>query len=164
MQCRVQLDWLHSVRRKRKRKGLVSVLVFYRPPDSIENLTVTSPSTIAPVSTSLLSFDGTVTSNFNGTRPFSAGSDHKLSRRSQSCDDVCEKTSRSPCRQEKRSQESPLMIKGASTPGSQLSPSSHVVKSVFVQGVGWASQASLEAAIFFFIHFINLYIVISNNC
>ena len=124
---------------------------FCRPPDSIENLTVTSPSTIAPVSTSLLSFDGTVASNFNATRPFSAGSDHKLSRRSQSCDDihVSEKTPRSPCGQEKRSQESPLMIKGVSKPGS------HVAKSVFVQGVGWASQASSEAVIFFFIHLIN---------
>ena len=34
------------------------------------------------------------------------------------------------------------MTKGVSKQGSTSSPSSQVVKSVFVQGIGWASQVS----------------------
>lgn len=114
--------------------------MFLRPPDSLENVMVTSPSTIAPVSTSLLSFDGTIVSTFHNARPSSAGNDHKSIRRSQSCGDESEKTSRSQCGQEKRNSQSQLVTKGVPKQGSTSSPSSNVVKSVFVQGVGWASQ------------------------
>ena len=116
--------------------------MFLRPPDSLENITVTSPSTIVPVSTSLLSFDGTVASTFHNTRPSSADNDRKSIRRSQSCGDESEKTSRSQCGQDKRNIQSQLVTKGVPKQGTTSSPSSNVVKSVFVQGVGWASQVS----------------------
>ncbi|KAM7439975.1 Serine/threonine-protein kinase plk4 [Porites harrisoni] len=115
-----------------------------RPPDSMGNITVTatSPSTVAPVSTSLLSFDGTVASVFHNTRPSAACNDHKLGRRSQSCgDESSEKVARSPSEKE-RIQQSQLTTKETTKLGSISSSSSHVVKSVFVQGVGWASQLS----------------------
>ena len=105
-------------------------------------VTATSPSTVAPVSTSLLSFDGTVASVFHNTRPSAAYNDHKLGRRSQSCgDESSEKVDRSPS-EKGRIQQSQLTTKEATKLGSISSSSSHVVKSVFVQGVGWASQVS----------------------
>ena len=105
-------------------------------------VTATSPSTVAPVSTSLLSFDGTVASVFHNTRPSAACNDHKLGRRSQSCsDESSEKVARSPS-EKGRIQQSQLTTKEATKLGSISSSSSHVVKSVFVQGVGWASQVS----------------------
>ena len=115
-----------------------------RPPDSAGNITVTatSPSTVAPVSTSLLSFDGTVASVFHNTRPSSACNNHRPNRRSQSCGDDSEKTAKTLPEQE-GSQESQQNTKGATKLGSSSSPLSQVVKSVFVQGVGWASQVSL---------------------
>lgn len=111
-----------------------------RPLDSIENLTATSPSTLAPVSTSLMSFDGTIVSTFQHARPSSAGHDRNVNRRSASCGDESENTSTSQCRQERRNQQSQLTAKGVSRQGSTVSPSSQVIKSVFVQEVGWASQ------------------------
>ncbi|KAJ7392984.1 Serine/threonine-protein kinase plk4 [Desmophyllum pertusum] len=113
-----------------------------RPLDSIENLTATSPSTLAPVSTSLMSFDGTIVTTFQHARPSSAGHDRNVNRRSASCGDESETTSTSQCRQERRNQQSQLTAKGVSRQGSTVSPSSQVIKSVFVQGVGWASQLS----------------------
>jgi len=113
-----------------------------RHPDSIENLTATSPSTVAPVSTSLLSFDGTIATTFHNTRPSSAGEERKLNGRSHSCGDESDKTTTSQCGQERRNQQRQPMTKGVSKQGSTLSPSSQVVKSVFVQGIGWASQLS----------------------
>lgn len=113
-----------------------------RPPESLENLTATSPSTIAPVSTSLLSFDGTIASTYHNTRPSSAGNDRKLNRRSNSCGDEPDRTSRSQCGQASRNLQSQPINKGTSKQGSSSSPSSQVVKSVFVQGIGWASQVS----------------------
>ena len=105
-------------------------------------VTATSPSTVAPVSTSLLSFDGTVASVFHNTRPSAACNDHKRGRRSQSCsDESSEKVARSPS-EKGRIQQSQLSTKEATKLGSISSSSSHVVKSVFVQGVGWASQVS----------------------
>ena len=105
-------------------------------------VTATSPSTVAPVSTSLLSFDGTVASVFHNTRSSAACNDHKLGRRSQSCgDESSEKVARSPS-EKGRIQQSQLTSKEATKLGSISSSSSHVVKSVFVQGVGWASQVS----------------------
>lgn len=118
------------------------VYFFIRHPDSIENLTATSPSTVAPVSTSLLSFDGTIATTFHNTRPSSAGKERKLNGRSHSCGDESDKTITSQCGQETRNQQSQLMTKGVSKQGSTSSPSSQVVKSVFVQGTGWASQVS----------------------
>ena len=103
-------------------------LLFIRPPDSLENLTATSPSTLAPVNTSLMSFDGTVASTYQQVP------------RSASCGDLAEKNSRSQYEEGRRTQQSQLTAKGAPRPGSNVSPSSQVIKSVFVQGVGWASQ------------------------
>lgn len=104
-----------------------------RPPDSLENLTATSPSTLAPVNASLMSFDGTV---------ISTNQQVHVNRRSASCGDLSETDSRSQCEEERRTQQSQLTAKAAPRQGSNLSPSSQVIKSVFVQGVGWASQLS----------------------
>lgn len=106
-------------------------LFFIRPPDSLENLTATSPSTLAPVNASLMSFDGTV---------ISTNQQVHVNRRSASCGDLSETDSRSQCEEERRTQQSQLTAKAAPRQGSNLSPSSQVIKSVFVQGVGWASQ------------------------
>lgn len=106
-------------------------LFFIRPPDSLENLTATSPSTLAPVNTSLMSFDGTVASTYQQVH---------VNRRSASCGDLSEKDSGSQCEEERRTQQSQITAKGAPRQGSNLSPLSQVIKSVFVQGVGWASQ------------------------
>lgn len=97
----------------------------------MENLTVTSPSTLAPVSTSLMSFDGTVASTYQQVH---------VNRRSASCGDEPEKNYRSQCEERTRTQQSQLAAKGVPRQGSNVSPSSQVIKSVFVQGVGWASQ------------------------
>jgi len=104
-----------------------------RPPDSLENLTVTSPSTLAPVSTSLMSFDGTVASTYQQVR---------VNRRSASCGDESGKNSRSQCEEGRRTQQSQSTAKGAPRQGANVSPSSQVIKSVFVHGVGWASELS----------------------
>ena len=91
-----------------------------------------------------MSFDGTIASTYQHARPSSAGhgQDHRVNRRSASCGDESEKTSRSQCEQERRNEQSALTAKGASRQGLTVSPSSQVIKSVFVQGVGWASQVS----------------------
>ena len=78
-----------------------------------------------------MSFDGTVASTYQQAC---------VNRRSASCGDLSEKDSRSQYEEERRTQESQLTAKGSSRQGSNLSPSSQVIKSVFVQGVGWASQ------------------------
>lgn len=108
-----------------------------RPPESIENLTVTSPSTVQPISTSLLSFDGTIASVFPNTEK-----GHATPRRSQSCGDDSDKKSKPRFGQEKRHEGSKVMATSGCRQGSLSSPSSYVTKSVFVQGVGWASQLS----------------------
>lgn len=91
-----------------------------------------------------MSFDGTIASTYQHARPSSAGQDRRVNRRSASCGDESEKTSRSQCEQERRNQPSELTAKGVSRQGSATSSSSQVIKSVFVQGVGWASQVSTE--------------------
>lgn len=121
---------------------ILILLLFIRPPDAVENLTATSPSTLAPVSTSLMSFDGTIASTYQLARPSSAGQDRRVNRRSASCGDESERTSRSQCEEERSNQPSELKAKGASRQGLTVSPLSQVIKSAFVQGVGWASQVS----------------------
>ena len=111
----------------------------FRPPESIENLTVTSPSTVQPISTSLLSFDGTIASVFPNTEK-----GHATPRRSQSCGDDSNKKSKPRFGQEKRHEGSKVMATSGCRQGSLSSPSSYVTKSVFVQGVGWASQVNIE--------------------
>ncbi|XP_068701948.1 serine/threonine-protein kinase PLK4-like [Montipora foliosa] len=113
-----------------------------RPPESIENLTVTSPSTVAPVSTSLLSFEGTMNSAIQNMRPSSTGKGHDPHRRSQSSGDESDAKSRPHSGPEKREQGNQLINMSGAQQGALSSPSSHVIKSVFVQGVGWASQLS----------------------
>lgn len=108
-----------------------------RPPESIENLTVTSPSTVQPISTSFLSFDGTIASVFPNTEK-----GHATPRRSQSCGDESDKKFKPHFGHEKRHEGSKVMATSGSKQGSLSSPSSYVTKSVFVQGVGWASQLS----------------------
>ncbi|KAJ7392970.1 Serine/threonine-protein kinase plk4 [Desmophyllum pertusum] len=73
---------------------------------------------------------------------YSSWARSKVNRRSVSCGDESETTSRSQCGQERRNQQSQLTAKCVSRQGSTVSPSSQVIKSVFVQGVGWASQLS----------------------
>lgn len=107
-----------------------------RRPDSFENLTVTSPSTIAPVSTSLMSFDGTIASTIHNSRQSSAGQNTRVDNRTAPHGSELQRISRSQCGQEARNQESELTDKGVSRQDS----TSQVIKSVFVQGVGWASQ------------------------
>lgn len=116
----------------------------FRPPESIENQTVTSPSTVQPVNTSLLSFDGTVASVFPNTRPSPTEIGHATHRRSQSCGDESDKKSKPYFGPEKRHEGSKVMATSGSRQGSMSSPSSYVTKSVFVQGVGWASQVDTE--------------------
>ena len=109
----------------------------FRPPESIENITVTSPSTVQPISTSFLSFDGTIASVFPNTEK-----GHATPRRSQSCGDESDKKFKPHFGQEKRHEGSKVMATSGSKQGSLSSPSSYVTKSVFVQGVGWASQVN----------------------
>ena len=113
-------------------------LFFLRRPDSIENLTVTSPSTIAPVSTSLMSFDGTIASTIHNSRQSSAGQNTRVDNRTAPHGSELQRISRSQCGQEARNQKSELTDRGVSRQDS----TSQVIKSVFVQGVGWASQVS----------------------
>lgn len=109
-----------------------------RPPDSIENAAVTSPSTIAPVSTSLMSFDGTIASVINNSRHSTAGCNTKVDNRTVPCVSESQRVSKSQCGQEARNQQSELIDKQVLRQDS----TSQVIKSVFVQGVGWASQLS----------------------
>lgn len=108
---------------------------------------MTSPSTVAPVSTSLMSFDGTIASTIHNTRQSSAWHDRTANRRSASCGDESQRTSISQCGQETRNQHSELTAKGVSRQDS----TSQVIKSVFVQGVGWASQVSTPLESFFLV-------------
>ena len=66
-----------------------------------------------------MSFDGTVASTYQQVR---------VNRRSASCGDESGKNL------------SQSTAKGAPRQGANVSPSSQVIKSVFVQGVGWASE------------------------
>lgn len=112
---------------------------------------MTSPSTVAPVSTSLMSFDGTIGSTIHNTRQSSAWHDRTANRRSASCGDESQRTSISQCGQETRNQHSELTAKGVSRQDS----TSQVIKSVFVQGVGWASQVSTPLESFFWFHYVH---------
>lgn len=129
--------WKRQLRRLSKKKVICLLHIWnrsfllIRPSDSLENLTITSPSTLAPVSTSLMSFDGTVASTYQQVH---------VNRRSASCGDESGKNSRLQCEEGRRTQQSQSTAKGAPRQGANVSPSSQVIKSVFVQGVGWASE------------------------
>ena len=99
---------------------------------------MTSPSTIAPVSTSLMSFDGTIASTIHNSRQSSAGQKTRVDNRTAPHGSELQRISKSQCGQEARNQESELTDRVVSRQDS----TSQVIKSVFVQGVGWASQVS----------------------
>jgi len=86
-----------------------------------------------------MSFDGTVASTYQQVC---------VNRRSASCGDESEKNSRSQCEEGRKTQQSQLTAKDAPRQGSNVSPSSQVIKSVFVRGVGWASQVRSAASAF----------------
>ena len=85
-----------------------------------------------------MSFDGTIASAIHNSRQSSAGQNTRADNRTAPHGSELQRISRSQCGQEARNQMSELTDRGVSRQDS----TSQVIKSVFVQGVGWASQVS----------------------
>ena len=111
---------------------------------------MTSPSALAPISTSLLSFDGTIASvpttlQSNSAASKASPSDKAFGHPPTSRAGRAPSSSRQDTQQEiDYKKPSPSQIQSRQTLPSSSSPLTNVFKSAFVQGVGWASQVKID--------------------